>query len=76
MSLKDKLINGQSNLTSLNGETPSTPNRQQSTLHKEYSTIDDPIASRVAPTNGVLPQPSSLNRVVIPSDKYLNNLPG
>jgi hypothetical protein len=76
MSLRDKLINGQSNLTSLNGGTPSIPDRQISTLHKEYSTIDDPIASQVVPTNGVLPQPSSLNRVVNPSDKYLNNLPG
>jgi len=76
MSLRDKLINGQSNLTSLNGETPPTPNRQISTLHKEYSTIDDPIASQVTPNNGVLPQPSTLNRVVNPSDKYLNNLPG
>ena len=76
MSLKSKLVNGDSSLTSLNGTTPNIPNRQISTLHKEYSTIDDPIASQVEPNNGILPQPSTLNRVVNPSDKYLNNLPG
>ena len=43
MSLKDKLINGDSSLTSLNGTTPPIPNRQISTLHKEYSNEGTPI---------------------------------
>lgn len=77
MSLLNKLISGQASITSLNGATPSTPNFQQSTLHKEYSTIGDPNASSVEPTNGILPSPSLLDRGdVTPSQKYLNNLPG
>ena len=76
MSLKDKLINGDSSLTSLNGTTPSIPNRQISTLHKEYSNEGDPIASEVYPNNGILPPPSTLTRGNIPAvEKYLNNLP-
>lgn len=76
MSLKDKLINGDSSLTSLNGTTPPIPNRQISTLHKEYSNEGNPIASQVYPSNGVLPSPSVLDRGNIPaSQKYLNNLP-
>ena len=35
MGLKDKLMNQGSNLSELNGETPITPNFQQSTLHKD-----------------------------------------
>lgn len=77
MSLKDKLINGDSSLTSLNGTTPPIPNRQISTLHKEYSNEGTPIASQVYPNNGVLPSPSVLDRGEVPADqKYLNNLPG
>ena len=77
MSLLNKLTSGQASITSLNGATPSTPNFQQSTLHKEYSTIGDPNASSVEPTNGVLPSPSTLDRGTVPtSQKYLNNLPG
>jgi len=76
MSLKDKLINGDSSLTSLNGTTPPIPNRQISTLHKEYSNEGDPIASEVYPNNGILPPPSTLTRGNIPAvEKYLNNLP-
>ena len=77
MSLLNKLTQQGSQLSGLDGATPSIPNFQQSTLHKEYSTIGDPNASSVAPTNGVLPSPSTLDRgIVSPSQKYLNNLPG
>lgn len=77
MSLLNKLTQQGSQLSGLDGTTPSIPNFQQSTLHKEYSTIGDPNASSVVPTNGVLPSPSTLDRgTVPPSQKYLNNLPG
>ena len=75
MSVKDKLLNGSSQLSGLNGQTPNIPNFQQSTLHKEYSIIGDPDAANVRPENGVLPQPSVLERNVGENDKYLNNLP-
>ena len=77
MSLLNKLTQQGSQLSGLDGATPSIPNFQQSTLHKEYSTIGDPNASSVEPTNGVLPSPSTLDRGTVPtSQKYLNNLPG
>ena len=76
MGLLNKLTSGTSQLTGLNGTTPDTPNFQQSTLHREYSTIGDPNASSVAPENGILPLPSTLERSVTPQQKYLNNLPG
>jgi len=76
MGLLDKLTSGTSQLTGLDGGTPNIPNFQQSTLHKEYSTIGDPNAPRVVPENGVLPLPSTLEREVTPNDRYLNNLPG
>lgn len=75
MGLLDKLTSGTSQLTGLDGSTPNTPNFQQSTLHKEYSTIGDPDAANVVPENGILPLPSTLERAVTPQDKYLNNLP-
>jgi hypothetical protein len=75
MSLLNKLISGQASATSLSGQTPNTPNFQQSTLHKDYSTIGNPNASQVAPNNGVLPQPSTLEGPVAPT-RYLDNLPG
>lgn len=75
MSLLNKLISGQASNTSLNGQTPNVPNFQTSTLHKEYSTIGNPIASQVTPANGVLPMPSTLEATVQEGDKYLNNLP-
>ena len=75
MGLLDKLTSGKSQLTGLDGTTPNTPNFQQSTLHKEYSTIGDPNAQQVRPENGVLPLPSTLERAVTPQDRYLNNLP-
>jgi hypothetical protein len=77
MSLLNKLSQQGSQLSGLDGATPSIPNFQQSTLHKEYSTIGDPNAMSVEPNNGVLPSPSLLDRGnVTPSQKYLNNLPG
>lgn len=75
MGLLNKLTAGQSQLTALNGTTPVTPDYQQSTLHKEYSTIGAPTSIQVRPLNGVLPSPSQLDRQGEPS-KYLNNLPG
>ena len=75
MGLLNKLENKGSQLR-LDGGTPDTPNFQQSTLHREYSTIGDPNASSVAPENGILPLPSTLERSVTPQQKYLNNLPG
>lgn len=75
MGLLDKLTSGTSQLTGLNGGTPNTPNFQQSTLHKDYSTIGDPNAGAVRPENGVLPLPSTLERAVTQNDMYLNNLP-
>jgi|TARA_B110000967_G_C18771926_1_gene503565 hypothetical protein len=75
MSLLNKLISGQASATSLSGQTPNTPNFQQSTLHKDYSTIGNPNASQVEPNNGVLPQPSTLEGPVAPT-RYLDNLPG
>ena len=75
MGLLQKLTTGQSQLSALDGATPVTPNFQQSTLHREYSTDGVPTAMRVQPTNGVLPQPSQLDQLLPPS-KYLNNLPG
>ena len=74
MSLLDKLISGQASATSLSGLTPNTPNFQQSTLHREYSTIGDPNANSVRPLNGVLPQPSTLEAPATPT-RYLDNLP-
>jgi hypothetical protein len=75
MSLLNKLTTGQSQLTALNGVTPATPDYQQSTLHKQYSTIGAPTSIQVRPLNGVLPSPSQLDRQGEPA-KYLNNLPG
>ena len=77
MSLLNRLTLAGSELSGLDGATPSTPNFQQSTLHKEYSTEGDPNAMNVAPENGVLPSPSVLDRgTVTTSERYLNNLPG
>jgi hypothetical protein len=75
MSLLDKLLSGQSLGTSLNGASPPRPSFQLSTLHNQYSTIGDPTANAVRPLNGVLPQPSQLEKQQ-PPIKYLNNLPG
>lgn len=75
MGLLDKLTSGKTQLSGLNGQTPSVTNFQQSTLHKDYSIVGKPNAQEVKPENGVLPLPSTLERAVSPQDKYLNNLP-
>ena len=77
MSVLNKLTQQGSQLSGLDGATPSIPNFQQSTLHKEYSTDGNPNAMNVTPSNGVLPSPSLLDRGNIPTgQRYLNNLPG
>ena len=74
MSLLEKLTSGNSQLAGLNGVSPSIPNFDQSTLHREYSTIGNPNANAVTPLNGVLPQPSNLESPTAPT-RYLDNLP-
>jgi hypothetical protein len=73
MGLKDKLENQGSQLSELDGQTPVIPNFQQSTLHRDYSFEGVPEAGQVKPKNGVLPQPSTLDRTSI--NRYLDNLP-
>ena len=77
MSLLNKLTQQGSQLSGLDGATPSIPNFQQSTLHKEYSTEGDPTAMNVTPSNGVLPSPSLLDRGSSLSTRqnYLQRLP-
>ena len=66
MGLLNKLINDGSNLSGLNGGTPSIPDFQQSKLHDTYSVDGIPMI------NGK-PAPSNLDS----GDpvKYLDNLP-
>jgi len=66
MSLLNKLTNGGSTLSNLNGTTPSTPDFQQSKLHDTYSLNGTPIV------NGK-PAPSNLDAA--DPVKYLDNLP-
>jgi len=66
MSLLNKLTNGGSNLSNLNGTTPSTPDFQQSKLHDTYSLNGNPTV------NG---KPAPTNLAEINSVKYLDNLP-
>tara|TARA_Y100001938_G_scaffold135856_1_gene197990 strand:+ start:1579 stop:1812 length:234 start_codon:yes stop_codon:yes gene_type:complete len=76
MSLIKKLTdtpNG-SPLSKNNGGSVAIPDFQTSTLHNEYSTIDDPAANAVRPRNGKLPTPSNLNGPSDPS-QYIQNLP-
>lgn len=76
MSLIKKLTdtpNG-SPLSKNNGGSVAIPDFQASTLHNEYSTIDEPTATAVRPKNGPLPMPSSLNNSGNPS-QYIQNLP-
>ena len=56
MSLLNKLTSGQASSTSLNGESPSIPNFEGSTLHKTYSLNGTPPQF-----NGSLPSPSLLD---------------
>ena len=76
MGLKEKLENtpNGSPLSLNNGGSVPIPDFQSSTLHNEYSTIDDPNAIAVRPRNGALPMPSNLNRAGNPS-QYIQNLP-
>ena len=67
MGLRDKLINDGSNLSNLNGSTPSIPDFAISKLHDTYSLNGDPNqVNKPAPTqlsnDGEQP-------------KYLDNLP-
>lgn len=66
MSLLNKLTNGGSNLSNLNGTTPSTPDFQQSKLHDTYSLNGNPrVNGKPAPSNLDAADPV----------KYLDNLP-
>lgn len=66
MGLLDKLTQGKSNLTGLNGGTPSTPEFALSKLHDTYSADGIPKQpGKPAPTNLVDGDPV----------KYLDNLP-
>jgi len=66
MSLLNKLTNGGSTLSNLNGTTPSTPDFQQSKLHDTYS------LNGIPGLNGK-PAPSTLDSA--DPVKYLDNLP-
>ncbi len=68
MSIKDKLLAGESSLTGLNGTTPEIKDQQLSTLHDEYSLNGRPNMNN-------LPNPTSLAYKVKEDRKYLNNLP-
>ena len=66
MGLRDKLINDGSNLSNLNGSTPSIPDFAISKLHDTYSVDGIPNL------NGK-PAPSNLDSGA--PVKYLDNLP-
>jgi|TARA_Y100000361_G_scaffold58283_1_gene50966 hypothetical protein len=68
MSVKEKLLAGDSSLTGLNGAVPEVADQQLSTLHNEYS-----LNGR--PNKNNLPNPTSLAYKVKEDRKYLNNLP-
>jgi len=74
MSLLEKLTSGNSQLAGLNGVSPSIPNFDQSTLHRDYSTIGEPDSENVRPRNGVLPMESQLVPPNSP-EQYILNLP-
>lgn len=66
MGLRDKLINDGSNLSNLNGSTPSIPDFAISKLHDTYSVDGIPnINGKPAPSNLDSGDPV----------KYLDNLP-
>ena len=66
MGLLDKLEQGKSNLTGLNGGTPQTPDFALSKLHDTYSADGIPnLNGKPAPTNLADGDP----------EKYLDNLP-
>lgn len=68
MGLLNKLLNQGSNLTHLDGATPSVPNFAGSKLHKEYS------INGVPNQNGK-PAPSELDLDGQTPPKYMDNLP-
>ena len=68
MSIKDKLLAGESSLTGLNGTTPEVKDQQLSTLHNEYSLNGRPNMNN-------LPSPTTVAYKVKEDRKYLNNLP-
>ncbi len=68
MSVKEKLLAGESSLTGLNGAVPQVADQQLSTLHNQYSLDGNPNMSN-------LPNPTSLAFKVKEDSKYLNNLP-
>lgn len=69
MGLLDKLNNQGSNLSRLNGATPSIPAFKESKLHKDYSINGNPsIANK--------PSPSQLDLNGVTPPKYSDNLPG
>jgi hypothetical protein len=69
MSLLEKLNNDNSLYSNLNGVSPNIPIFRLSTLHDQYSIINNPIADRVTPRNGdILPQPSELRNKDVSRD--------
>lgn len=68
MGLLNKLLNQGSNLTNLDGATPSVPNFGNSKLHKEYSI--NGIPNQVGK-----PAPSELDLDGQTPPKYMDNLP-
>jgi hypothetical protein len=84
MGLLDKVVNGDSLLTSYNGNTPPTNilSTDQSKLHFTYSSngadfsdVNNSYQSYLDGANNPLPNPSQLAFPNNPS-KYLDNLPG
>lgn len=66
MGILNKLQNGGSTLSNLNGATPSIPNFSLSKVHDTYSVNGNPnVSGKPAPSN--LDQPTPV--------KYLDNLP-
>ncbi len=87
-SLLNKLESGRASTTSLNGQTPATPDLQQSTLHNEYSINGNPRnngkfipSPSLLDINGVVPSAAlndprygSMNDT-FKNGSYQNNLP-
>lgn len=68
MSILNKLQTQGSNLSSLNGSTPSTPDFKGSKVHDQYSING-------IPTQNGKPQPSQLDLDGQTPSKYTDNLP-
>lgn len=68
MSILNRLQNQGSNLSQLNGSTPTTPNFASSKLHDEYSINGAPnIVNK--------PSPSNLDLNGQTPSRYIDNLP-